>query len=474
MSTTRAVANNTMIQVAGRAIGTLLGLLTVAVMTRHLGRSGYGEFTTVMSFLQFFGIVADFGLTLTMVRLISDVGKDEDRVASNVFSMRAALGLILFALAPVVALFFPYPPIVKTAILVAAASHYGNSLSQVLVGVFQKHLSVHRAAIAEVSGRAVLLAGTVAVAARGMGLLALIVVLVAANLLQFAITFALAQRHARIRLAFEPELWKEIFRVSWPIGLSILFNLIYLKGDVIVLSLTRPAAEVGLYGAAYKVLDVVTAVPMIFMGLVLPLLAASWSMADRDGFLRKLSRAFDFLSLLALPLAFGAFPVADDLMRLVAGKDFAASGPYLAILMLAGASVFWGALFGHAIVAIDLQRKMIWMYAVDGITALALYALLIPRHGALAAAWITVGSELFIAVVAGIAVTAVLKKTVSFTAFGKALLASALMMLVVYAVPGVPVLLRILIGAATYGALITVFRAISPETLALLRRKSTV
>ena len=108
MSLTRAVASNTAIQVTGKFIGTFLGLITVAVMTRYLGLAGYGEFTTVMSFLQFFGIIVDFGLTLTMVRMISNANVDEDKVASNIFNLRLLAGIVFFGLAPLIARTFPY------------------------------------------------------------------------------------------------------------------------------------------------------------------------------------------------------------------------------------------------------------------------------------------------------------------------------------------------------------------------------
>ena len=83
MSVARAIASNTAIQVAGKFAGNVLGILTIAIMTRALGRDGYGAFTTAISFLQFFGILVDFGLTLTMVRMAAVVRVRCARVASR-------------------------------------------------------------------------------------------------------------------------------------------------------------------------------------------------------------------------------------------------------------------------------------------------------------------------------------------------------------------------------------------------------
>ncbi|KPJ84986.1 hypothetical protein AMJ57_04825 [Parcubacteria bacterium SG8_24] len=473
-SRTRAIAGNTAVQVAGKFVGTLLGILTVGVMTRHLGQSGYGQFTTVMSFLQFFGILVDFGLTLTMVKMVSLPDTDESEVASNIFTLRLLSGAVFFGVAPAVALFLPYPTVVKAGIALGALSFLGITLSSVLVGIFQKHLAMHRAAIAEVAGRTVLLLGAFLAARAGAGLLSFIGVLVAANLIQFLLVFLFTRSFTRVGLAFDTGLWKRIIRESWPIGLAIAFNLVYLKGDIIILSLSRPEAEVGLYGAAYKILDVVTVIPMVFMGLVLPLITASWSSGNRREYGRRLGRAFSFLSLLALPLVFGTLAVSRDLMALIAGESFASSGTYLSILMLGAAMVFWGALFGHAIVAQGLQRKVIPAYAADAIISILLYILLIPRFGAVAAAWVTVFSEAFIACFAAAMVIRTSRQRPSLDIFSRSLLASLGMFAVVLWAGPWHVLIRIMLGIASYGGLLFLFRGLTRDMLQdILRRPRT-
>lgn len=470
MSQARAIASNTLIQIAGRFAGNLLGVATIAVMTRSLDRDGYGAFTTAVSFLQFFGILVDFGLTLTMTRMISDDRHDEGAVASNVLTLRLVSGAVFFGLAPIIALLFPYSPQVKTAIAIGALSFYAMTASQVLTGIFQKHLATSKTALADICGRLTLLVGVIFAAATGAGLLPVIASLVAGNAVQFGISLFYARKITALKLAFNGAMWRTIIKESWPIGLSIAFNLIYLKGDVIILSLFRPQAEVGLYGAAYKVLDVITVVPTIFMGLMLPILARAWTGGSHDEFARKLGKAFDALSLMALPLAFGTFVVASDLMGFVAGDRFADSGPYLSVLMIAGAAVFWSALFGYSVVAMGLQKRMIAAYAADAALSLALYAYAIPRYGALGAAWVTVFSECFIALLTAVAVLAKLRHLPRFSVFTKATIASAIMAVIVWLAQPFNVLLRVGLGAAAYVALVFVLGAVTKETLASFRK----
>ena len=472
MSLQRKIAGNTIVQVSGKFFGTILGLLTVAVMTRSLGRGGYGAFTTVTSFLQFFGILVDFGLTLTMAKMIAETPGDEDRVASNIFSLRCASAFVFFGLAPLIAMFFPYSADIKTGITIATLSFFFMTLSQVLVGVFQRHLAAHLAATAEVAGRLALFVVVVAAARAHAGLAAYIMAIVAGNTLHFLLSFIFARRFVHIRLTYNRALWKKIIAISWPIGVSIAFNLIYLKGDIIALSLSRTQAEVGLYGAAYKVLDVITVIPMIFMGFVLPVLSAAWIAHKRDDFVRKLWRAFDFLSLIAVPLAVGTFAVGGDLMRFVAGSSFGPSGELLSILMIAGAAVFFSALFGHAVVALGLQRKMIAAYAFDAIASIALYFFFIPRIGALGAAWVTVFSEAFIMLACGIAVCAKIRSLPRVRTFAAAAVGSALMYGVLALAEPIHVLPRVVIGVVTYAATILASGVVTRDEIRTLLQRT--
>jgi len=469
MSIQRKIVSNAAMQVGGKMVGTVIGLVTVAIMTRHLGTAGYGEFTIVLSFLQLFAILAGFGLPITLAKLLSKQGVDERRILANAFAMRLVSGVVIFALAPLFGLLFPYSTDIKLGIAVGALSFLGLTLHELLVAVFQKHLATWKIAIAEVLGRSALLAGTAWAVLTGHGLITIVGALAAGNLLQFLLSYLMARKMTPIGLAFEWSVWREIFRESWPIGVAVMFNLIYLKGDVILLSTMRTQSEVGLYGAAYKVLDVVTVMPYIFMGLVLPLMSASWSRGDHKDFNRKLSLSFDALSLVALPLMFGAFAVSRDLMSFVAGADFADAGTLLAVLMIGALAVFWHAMHSNALVAMGQQKKMVVFYALNAAVSIGLYLWLIPKISGLGAAFVTAFSELFIAVAVTAIVTSVTRFIPNFLQLGKVLTASAVMFGAVYLAADLQVLLRVLLGIVVYAIMLVLVRGLPLEVIHNLR-----
>ena len=465
MSLTRAVAHNMIYQVGGKILSTILGLAALAMMTRYLGQDGYGGYTTIISFLQFFGILVDFGLTLTTVQMISEPNADINKITSNIFTLRFFSAVIFLGLAPLVVLFFPYSATLKIGVAVTSISFLFIALNQVLIGLFQKNLRMEKVAIAENLGRVVLVAGVAAAIYMKAGLLAIMLAVILGSFVNFLINFLFSLKYVRIKFVFDWPIWKEIYRRSWPIGLSIVFNLVYLKADVIVLSLFQSQATVGLYGASYRVLDVLTTLPMMFAGLVLPVLTSSWAEKNVERFSRIIKKSFDFLMIVIIPIIFGTMLLGERIMSAMAGEDFRSSGIILKILILAAGAIFVGTLFGHVIVAIKKQKQMIWGYAIVALLSLAGYIIFIPLYTYWAAAWITFFSEGAIALLTFFVVWKNTRLIPSGKILGKSILASLFMSAAIYFLIDMNLLFLIFFGAAVYFAVLYLLRGYNKETV---------
>ncbi|MBU1705383.1 oligosaccharide flippase family protein [Patescibacteria group bacterium] len=77
MTSAAKFSQNMTIQIAGKIAAVFVGLGIMAILTRSLGPEGFGEYTTAVTFLQLFGVIVDFGLTLTLLVMISEVGADQ-------------------------------------------------------------------------------------------------------------------------------------------------------------------------------------------------------------------------------------------------------------------------------------------------------------------------------------------------------------------------------------------------------------
>lgn len=471
----RALAANTAVQIAGKIVSTILGVIVVGLMTRLLGQEGFGKYSTANAFLQIFAIILDMGLNVMVVQMLGERAGDkthEDRVTSAVFSLRFWSALLILSIAPVIGLLLPYDRELKIALFAIWASFFVTALNQIVIGVQQRHLKMHVVAIAEVVGRTVLLAGVLIATVMNWGLVPVVLMVSLGGSANFFVNFLIARRYARFALMVDWAFWKETIKRSWPIGASIIFSLIYFKADTLILSFVRPQTEVGIYGAAYRVLEILITLPFMYAGVLLPLLANAWAKKDAALFQNFIRRSFDAFSLITFPLMFGTLLVAHPVMVLVAGQDFEASGAILQILILATGSIFFGTVFSHAVVALDKQKAMLPVYIVVSILTLIGYILYIPVYGMFAAAWLTVFSEVCIALASLVMTLRVARMSLSLRVAGKSLLASLLMVILARPFLNISLGLTILVATAVYAILVFATKAVTKTMVLELVRTS--
>ena len=467
MSLSRQIAWNTLVQIIGKIASTGLGLVALGMMTRYLGTEQFGWYTTVISFLGFAGIVIDLGLIPVSAQMFGEAKYGQTTLLQNLIAFRLVTAVIFFGLAPGLAWFMPYPEEVKIAISFTTISFLAIAVNQVLTGFYQNELKMHLPVIGENIGRVVLVAGLWLLMREGASFLPLMAVISLSSVAYTAFLWIAAARIRPASLAYDPVIWKDILKKSWPIAVSIIFNVIYLKGDILLLSLYRPQAEVGVYGAAYRVLDILSQTAMMIMGVMLPLLAAAWTQGKKEDFRARYQTSFNVMMLLAVPALVGIMVLSVPIMRLVAGAEFeyALSGRVLAILALAVFGLYLGAVFGHAAVAINKQKATMWIYISDALITLSGYLIVIPRYGLWGAAWMTVFSEVYAGLLLAYVVGRHVKHKLRLITLGKIILGSGLMGLCLLAVRDWPVLGAVALGIAIYTGAIYLLRAVPRETL---------
>jgi len=470
MSLNRKIAHNSVIQLSGKLISLVLGLVAMMIMTRYLGQEQFGYYYTVIAFLQFFGILVDFGLTLTTVQMISDPNRNISKVMNSLMSFRVITALGFLALAPLVVWFFPYNVYIKLGVLITVASFFCITVIQSLTGVFQQKLKMLKVTMAEVIGRVVLVAGVALTVYLEQSIYWVFWSITIGSIVNLLIVFFQSRKYIQWRLEFDWLIWKEIMSRSWPIALSISFNLIYLKLDSIILSVTHSSSEVGLYGATYRVIDILTMLPAVLMGLVLPVATRYFVEKKKEELFNLLQKSFDALIVFAVPLVLGTMVIAVPLMEFVAGREFSASGDMLKVLILASGAIFVTTLSGYAVVAVKKQKTMMWGYLVAAVITLAGYLYFIPRHGYWGAAWMTVFSEVMIMVWTTVLIYKTIKFFPSLKTFFRTLIPAIVMTGVLYYVRDLHALLLVLISIVVYFPLLYMFGGIRKQTVRDLMR----
>lgn len=415
---------NTLAQTLGKIFAAILGLVTVSLLSRYLREGGFGQYSTVVAFLGFFAVLADFGLYLFVVREISKKDAtqlDRESILSNALGLRLALAAVLLAAGTLIAFLFPYEPIVKKTMFVGIAALLFVSLNQVLIGIFQKHLVQYLAVVSETVARLINFLLVYLFIKQGLSLPYFILALLAGNAANFFLTAFFARRFEKFGIAFDFRIWRKIIADSWPLVFAVILNLLYFKTDTVILSAFHPEEVVGVYSLPYKMLEGFLAFPAMFVGLLMPLLSRH-AYADWPRFRQVLQNGFDALVLMVIPVLLISWFFAKDIINLLKGSTaFTDSPEVLKILSLAAAIIFFGTLFGYAVVAVNQQKSMIKGYFLGAFIGLVLYFLLIPPFRYFGAAWGTVISELAVAIYACVLVQKTAHEHLSLKILGRSL-----------------------------------------------------
>ena len=408
MSLTRKVAFNTIVQIIGKGVTTIISLFLVAALTRYLGVAGYGEYTTIFAYLAFFGVLADFGFFWILVREIANPKTDINKAVSNILTLRTVVGVLIFALAYIIGLFIPQYSLIRSGIGIAGFSMLFLALNSTYVGVFQNKLRMDKASITDVVGRIIILCTTLYLIRQGYGLNLILWAYALGNIVNLLLSAWLGRIYVQFRPAFDWSYWKEVIIQAWPMAVVLVLNLIYFRVDTLMLSLLKSSTDVGIYGPPYKVLEMILLLPSMFMGNVFPIISRYIHTADERVHL-ALQKSFDFLLMLAVPIAILVIFAAEPIIRIVAGREFvvahtinpvfgiqATSVLALQILIIAVAFSFISIIFNYLVIALGRQAKLIWPNVIFAIFNIGMNLILIPKFSYIGAATVTVMTEFLV------------------------------------------------------------------------------
>lgn len=465
MSLHRKIAHNTAAQFVGKAVGSFLALFATTLLFHYLGPAEYGKFHIILTFVQLTGILADMGLYLIVLNDIGDERQDPKTIVSQHFTLRLYLNAAYLIFMAVLSFFVPYEAVIKWGIFVMSLGNFFNWYSQIFQSLFQKNFTTYYGATAEIIGRTVLLGLTVFLIYIRASIIVLTLTVVAGNAAQFFCSWFFARKYVRFPCRLNRTYMKTVFMRGWPVALSIWFTLIYFKADTIILSFFQSKYAVGIYGMPYRILETLVALPILFMGLLMPLLRNAYARGDIALFKRYMQKGFDGLSIASLPMLFGTIALAKPIIYLLGGKEFAASVPILRILIAAVSIMFMASLFAHAVITINGQKKMIKFYASIAVLMLALYLIFIPMYSYWAASILTVLSE-FLALAS--VFFAVYKKTAfvpNLRVFSKSAISAILMALGIFFIKDWPIFALIPIAGVLYGLILYYLGGIRKETV---------
>jgi len=190
-------------------------------------------------------------------------------------------------------------------------------------------------------------------------------------------------------IEFDWTFWKPTIKKALPFSLTIIVGAIFLRIDIIMLSIIRGDAAAGWYNAACNLIIALVFVADAFTYAVFPNMARFF-VAAKDSLRIALEKSSKYLFIVGLPLAVGTILLADRIIPLIYGAEFAPAIVALRFLSLYLPLRFVSHATGWGLASINREPLRTLSAGIAAGTNISLNLLLIPSLGLVGAAISTV------------------------------------------------------------------------------------
>jgi len=452
-------------------VSTGLIALAYAFVTRSIGVSNFGRFSTAMAIAAVAQGIGDVAVSAVGQRLlVATKPAGRQRLVAELVGLR----FVLMPLATLAAVAFGLTAGYQRDLIEAIAVGCVGATLTVLAAAWTTPLVLElragRASLVEFARQLSVAGGLLVVALASGTIVAYAATSVVAGLIAVVVALTLIEPRWR-RPAVPTKRTIELVArdASW-LALAVAVNSLFLKILTIVASLRTNVHQLGLFAAATRISEVVASLPLLMAAVAFPLLSRAALDADHERMASAMHRVINSLLLLIGGIVIVLVVAAVPLIALFAGKSFSGAAPVLQIQAFAllasctSQALVWG------LIALRAERALVTTNLIGLVALLLLGIVLIGVDGARGAAFAAIGGETVLVIVTAIALQRVRHEALPHLGSALAIIAlTVACALGGLALPIAPIVAGPL-AAALFAALAVLFRLPPRELVVATRR----
>ncbi|WP_216841005.1 flippase [Acidobacterium sp. S8] len=372
--------------VGGVAVGT-----TVA---RYLGPDQFGTLGYATAIAALWNMASNLGLDYLVIRDVALHPEHEDQILGTSFLLKFVAGIVTAVAAVLTAMILsPGDRTVGILVTLLSVAYISTSLD-VIDYFFQANT---RSRLSVIPRNAAFLLGSLA---RIAALFAHASLLVFGSIAALEVLFAelglgvsfLYFRKAMPSWNFVLTHALALLNESWPLLISSMLGLIYMRTDQILLGKMASKEAVGQYTAAVRLSEIWYMIPMIVCVSVMPRLLRQRE-EDPEKYKARLQQLYDSMVLVSVLVALATQIAGPLMVRLLYGSQYAPAARVLSVHIWTGVFVFVGCVSGQQYVQENLTISSLQRSALGAIVNVGLNLLWIPRYGIIGSAMATLVAQ---------------------------------------------------------------------------------
>lgn len=371
-----------------------VGLFVGVWIARYLGPEQFGLWNFAIAFAALFGTFATLGLDSIVVRELVKYPERHNELLGSAFVLKLIGGAITLLITFfAISLVRNSEPLTLWLVALSAAGFIFQSVN-VIDFYFQAKMQ-SRYTVYAANGAFLLMtlvkiallltaAPLIAFAWAGLGEIALAAI--------FLLVAYRVNHHNMREWWYDGRVARELVGDSWPLILSGLAIMIYMRIDQIMIGQMLGDKEVGLFSAAVRISEVWYFVPLVIISSVFPTIIVT-KQKNEALYLQRLQKLYDLMVMLALLVAIPFTFLSNWLIVFLFGEVYLQAGTILAIHIWASIFVFLGVASGQWFLTENLQKYAFYRTLSGAIVNISANFILIPYYGVVGAAISTVLSQ---------------------------------------------------------------------------------
>ena len=375
-----------------------VGLFVGVWIARYLGPEQFGLLSFATAFVGLFGAIATMGLQGIVVR---DIVRDPD--GKEVTLGTAAVlqfwgGLIAYGLILAVIFWLRADDALAKTIVAIVGSMMLFKASEIAVYWFESQVLSKYTVWVQNSTFLIFAAIKIGLILQNAPLIAFALAMMAEALVVALLMLLMLGLHgprlSRLTTSFNRT--KTLLADSWPLLLSGIAILVYMKIDQIMLGQMIGDKAVGIYSAAVKISEAWYFIPGIAVSSVFPAIISS-KYVSQNRYYERLQDLYNIGVLFSVILAIFITIIAIPLITILFGLAYIQAGQVLSIHIWALIFVFLGGASSRWLILENMQLQQLERTILGSIINILLNLLLIPKFEIQGAAWATLISYAFVA-----------------------------------------------------------------------------
>ncbi len=364
----------------------LISFVVIIYVVRYLGPKDFGLYSYVISFMWLFASISTLGLEAITVREIIKQPDRKDEIIGTVFTLRL-WGSISAALMIAVTLLIIGEELYTSILIIVASAAF----------IFQSFSAIEyyfRAVVKAKYNAYALLASVIFSSA-----LKIILILLKAPLIYFIAAFTFeyfvlaiglvsvykSNKHKILNWRYSKAISKSLLKDSWPLALSGIVVMIYMKIDQVMIKNMMEEEAVGFYAAAVRLCEAWYFIPVTLCNSIFPAIVNAKNVSE-EFYKNRMQKLYDLLAWIAIGIAVPVTLFSDEIIYVLFGREFSQAAPVLTIYIWAGIAIFLGVASSQYLINENLTKLAFFRSSIGMVFNVVLNLILIPIYGIIGSA----------------------------------------------------------------------------------------